>query len=215
MTSATRRPRRDAVANRERLLVAAGEVFAERGVAAPLDEIARRANVSIGTLYNHFPTREELLDAIYPERIAALNEAAEQAVSNSDPWAGFRTFVLRVFELQAEDRGLNDAMTLRYPNATALSDACDRGFAPVGELIDRAQRAGTLRADFTVEDLAFLVWATSRVIAATAGTAPDAWRRYVDLQLDGLRAEGAHPLSTPPMTPTQVAAAMRVDHIRS
>jgi AcrR family transcriptional regulator len=209
MTTSTRRPRRDATLNRQRLLAAASEVFAERGLVAPLDEIARRAGVSIGTLYNHFPTREALLDAIYPDRLADLGEVAEQALTASDPWQGFRTFVLRVFELQAEDRGLNDAMTLRYPNATALSEACDRGFARVADLIERAQQAGTMRQDFTVEDLAFLIWATSRVIAATAGPAPEAWRRYVDLQLDGLRADGAHPLSTPPMTPEQVAAAMR------
>ena len=209
-TKATKGRRRDAVANQTKLVEAAAAVFAERGVDAPLEAIARRAGVSIGTLYNHFRTREQLLDAIYPDRIAGLADAAEEALADEDSWRGFSGYLLRVFELQAEDRGLNDAMTLRYPDATLLTEACDRGFAPVDELITRAQRAGTLRKDFTVEDLAFLVWATSRVIAATVDTAPSAWRRYVGLQLDGLRAEAAHRLPVPPMTSDQVAAAMRV-----
>ncbi|QDP98909.1 TetR/AcrR family transcriptional regulator [Microlunatus elymi] len=201
--------RRDAVANRTKLVDAAAAVFAERGVDAPLEAIARRAQVSIGTLYNHFRTREQLLDAIYPDRIADLAAAADAALADEDSWLGFSGFLLQVFELQATDRGLNDAMTLRYPDAALLTEACDRGFARAGELIKRAQLAGTLRKDFTVEDLAFLIWATSRVIAATADIAPTAWRRYVGLQLDGLRAAAAHRLPVPAMTPDQVAQAMQ------
>jgi AcrR family transcriptional regulator len=209
MAGRTRTPRRDAVANREKLLTAATEVFAERGLTAPLEEIARRGGVSIGTLYNHFPTREALFDAIYPAKLAGLETAGQDALADPDPWAGFRDYLVRVFELQAADRGLNEAMTLRYPAAAAMAEACDRGFAGVQEIIDRAQRAGVLRTDFTLPDLACLIWATSRVITATADGAPRAWRRYLDLQLDGLRAEAAHPSEVPPMTPEQVAAAMR------
>lgn len=209
MTERTRPPRRDAVVNRERLLAAAGQLFAERGLSVPLEEIARRSGVSIGTLYNHFPTREALFEAIYPERIAALDTLAEAALADPDPWSGFRSFLVRTFALQAADRGLNEVMTLRYPAAPQLTEACDRGYAQVGTIIERAQRAGVLRPDFTLPDLACLIWATSRVIAATADAAPDAWRRYVDLQLDGLRAEAAHPLSAPAMTTAQLAASMR------
>lgn len=207
MTTQVRR--RDATANRQKLLAAAGAVFATRGVSAPLETIAKQAQVSIGTLYNHFPTRDRLLDAVYPERIAGLDSAAARALADPDPWRGFRDFLTLIFSLQAEDRGLNDAMTLRFPDATAMTAACNRGFAQVGTMIERAQDSGQLRADFTTQDLAFLIWATSRVIAATVEVAPTAWRRYVDLQLDGLRPGAAHPLSEPPMTNDQVAAAMR------
>lgn len=209
MPERTRTPRRDAVANREKLLAAATALFAERGLSAPLEEIARRGGVSIGTLYNHFPTREALFDAIYPEKLAALDRAGRAALADPDPWAGFRDFLLRVFELQAADRGLNEAMTLRYPAAAAMAEACDRGYASIQQIIDRAQAAGVLRSDFSLPDLACLIWATSRVITATAEVAPRAWRRYFDLQLDGLRAGAAHPLDGPPMTDEQVAAAMR------
>ncbi len=209
MAGPTRTPRRDAVANREKLLAAAAELFAERGLTAPLEEIARRGGVSIGTLYNHFPSREALFDAIYPDKLATLDTAGREALADPDPWAGFRDFLLRIFELQAADRGLNEAMTLRYPAAAAMAEACDRGFAGVQEIVDRAQRAGVMRTDFTLQDLACLIWATSRVITATVDVAPRAWRRYVDLQLDGLRAAAAHPSEVPPMTTEQVAAAMR------
>lgn len=209
MAGRIRTPRRDAVANREKLLAAATELFAERGLTAPLEEIARRGGVSIGTLYNHFPTREALFDAIYPDKLLRLEVAGREALAAADPWTGFRDFLLATFELQAEDRGLNEAMTLRYPAAAAMAEACDRGFTDVQRIIDRAQRAGVLRADFTLQDLACLIWATSRVITATVDVAPRAWRRCLDLQLDGLRAEAAHPSEVPPMTTEQVAAAMR------
>lgn len=209
MPGRTRSPRRDAVANREKLLAAAAELFAERGLTAPLEEIARRSGVSIGTLYNHFPTREALFDAIYPAKLVGLEEAGRAALAADDPWTGFRDFMIATFELQADDRGLNEAMTLRYPAAAAMAEACDRGYASVQQIIDRAQRAGALRADFTLQDLACLIWATSRVITATVDVAPRAWRRSLDLQLDGLRAEAAHPSEVPSMTDEQVAAAMR------
>ncbi|WP_152362221.1 TetR/AcrR family transcriptional regulator [Microlunatus speluncae] len=209
MPERIRTPRRDAVANREKLLAAATELFAERGLTAPLEEIARRGGVSIGTLYNHFPTREALFDAIYPAKLAAMNAAGQEALADPDPWAGFREFLRHSFELQAVDRGLNEAMTLRYPAAAAMAEACDRGYAGVAQIIDRAQRAGVLRSDFTLQDLACLIWATSRVITATVDIAPRAWRRYLDLQLDGLRAEAAHPLDGPSLTTEQVATAMR------
>ncbi|GAB3753120.1 TetR/AcrR family transcriptional regulator [Microlunatus parietis] len=209
MASNPRGRRRDAAANREKLLAAAGDLFAERGLAAPLEEVARRSQVSIGTLYNHFPTRESLFDAIYPDRLTGLRVAGEKALSDPDPWAGFRDFLITVFELQAADRGLNDAMTLRYPAAAAMSEACDRGYASIEQIVDRAKAEGVLRADFTLPDLACLIWATSRVITATVDVAPEAWRRYLDLQLDGLRAAAAHPSEVPPMTAEQVAAAMR------
>ncbi|WP_369372895.1 TetR/AcrR family transcriptional regulator [Promicromonospora sp. Populi] len=210
MPSVSSRPRRrDAVANREKLVAAAETVFAEHGVTGSLEEIARRAEVSIGTLYNHFPNRGSLLDAVYPARIAALAGTAQTALADDDPWRGFRTFLVQVFELQATDRGMNDAMTLRYPDATALAAACDEGFASASQLVERAQASGALRADFQMEDLASLVWSVSRIVSATVDVAPDAWRRFLDLQLDGLRAEGAHPLSAPAMTAEQVATAMR------
>jgi AcrR family transcriptional regulator len=207
MGTASRPLRRDAALNREKLLTAASEVFAERGLRAPLEEIARRAGVSIGTLYNRFPTREALIDAIFPDVLADQLRAGEEALNLPDPWEGFVLLLERTCELQARNRGVNDIWSVRL-TAAKVEEACRHGLAQVTELIDRAQRRGSLRADFTPSDFSFIVWSNSRIVEATADVAPDAWRRNLALILDGLRAEAAHPIKHPPMTLAQVDAAM-------
>lgn len=208
MTADARPLRRDAAHNREKLVAAAGQVFSERGLDAAMEEIARRAGVSIGTLYNHFASREMLFDEILPQRIAGLATAADEALAEADAWAGFELYLTRIFELQASDRGISDAMTQQYPNAALLTEACQVGYARATEVIGRAIDSGDLREDFALSDLACLIWALSRVIRGTVDVAPDAWRRYLGFQLDGLRAQAARPLPTPPMSGEQVAAAM-------
>jgi AcrR family transcriptional regulator len=208
MTSTGRPLRKDAQRNRERLLATAADLFAVRGLDVPFEEIARQAGVSIGTLYNHFPTREALLDAILPDRIRVLEAISEQALAHPDPWAGFVLYVERIVHLQAEDRGLNQALSQRFPDAEALTAACGDGLARVGRVISRAQRHGALRKDFRTQDLICLIWATSRIIEATGQVAPDTWRRCLGFLLDGLRAEAAHRIDVPAMTDDQVAEAM-------
>ncbi|WP_182880933.1 MULTISPECIES: TetR/AcrR family transcriptional regulator [unclassified Microbispora] len=194
MAAGSKPLRSDAARNRDKLLVAATQVLAERGLDAPLEHIARRAGVSIGTLYNHFPTREALLGAILPQRMAALDEIAAAALADPDPWAGFAGFLEGLFTLQAEDHGLNDALTQSFSLATDVSQACHRGFLDVERIIERARAAGRLRADFEIGDLVTLVWAMSQVIRESMETAPDTWRRFLSFFLDGLRAEAARPL---------------------
>jgi AcrR family transcriptional regulator len=200
--------RADAARNRDRLLSAASEVFAERGLDAPLEEIARRATVSIGTLYNHFPTRESLFDAIFPARMAVLDAAAQSALGDPDPWSGFVAFTEALFALHAEDRGLNDALAQRVPVSPALLAARHRCFGHVEQLIDRARSAGRLRHDFALADFAALIWAMSQVIRETTAVAPQAWRRTLGFFLDGVRADAAHPVAEPPLTPEQPTAVL-------
>ncbi|TYB38789.1 TetR/AcrR family transcriptional regulator [Actinomadura chibensis] len=201
----TTRPRRaDAARNRERLLAAAAAVFGERGLDAPLEEVARRAGVSIGTLYNHFPAREDFFDAIFPERLAKLDRIAEAALSDPDPWNGFVVFIEGLFALQAEDRGLNDALVRRFPLAAEVSAACQRGFANLVEIMARAKASGQLRDDFEASDVATLMWAMSQVIRESIDVAPDAWRRCLAFYLDGLRATAAHPIDVRPLTEEQI-----------
>ncbi|NUT98203.1 MAG: TetR/AcrR family transcriptional regulator [Saccharothrix sp.] len=176
--------RADAARNRAKLLAAAVEVFATRGLDAPLEHIARQAGVSIGTLYAHFPTRDALFDAIFPERLAALDRVAAEALADPDPWLGFVAFLEGVFALQAEDRGLNDAISRRVPMSGQMEEVCTRGVGHAETIIARAREAGKLRADFTVADLAVLTSAVSQVIR----TAPEDWRRFLCLYLDGVRA---------------------------
>ncbi|WP_329087473.1 TetR/AcrR family transcriptional regulator [Actinomadura citrea] len=205
MAGKSRPPRADAVRNRDKLVAAGAAVFGERGLDAPLEEVARRAGVSIGTLYNHFPARENLFDAIFPARLAALDKIVERSLAEPDPWSGFVGYIEGLFALQAEDRGLNDALARRYPLAAELNAACDRGFDHLVTITARAKEAGDLRPDFEPQDVVPLMWAMSQVIRESADAAPDAWRRCLGFFLDGLRAEAARPLPVSALTAEQMA----------
>ena len=193
--------RRDAQRNREAIVEAARQVFCDQGLEAPLEQIARHARVGIATLYRRFPNRAALLDAVLTGNLQAHIDAAEQALATDDPWDGFAFYLEQSCRLQASDRGLNDVMGMRFPRATAVEAAKARLFELLGQVVDRAQQSGQLRADVTLEDLAFLP-------AVRAAGAPGAWRRPLGLWLDGLRAERAHPLAHPPLSPRQVHRAM-------
>lgn len=183
MPAETRSRRSDALRNRDRLLAAAAELFAERGLEVPLDEIARTAGVSIGTLYNHFPTRDDLYNAIIPARLGALDQIVARALATDDPWEGFVAYLEGVFGLQAQDRSLNDAIARRRPASAEIAEVCSRNVDEVLELIARAKASGDLRDDFQPMDLAMLGAAISQVIQESGD-----WRRFLDLHLTGLRA---------------------------
>jgi AcrR family transcriptional regulator len=201
--------RADAQRNREAVIAAAREVFAELGLEAPLEEIARRAGVGIGTLYRRFPSRSDLADAILASTVESQVAAAEAALAIADPWDGFVYYLEETGRRQATDRGFNDMMSMRLPRVTKAEAAKKRMFELSEQIIARAQASGQLRADVTQEDLAFLAWANTRIMQATQEVSPQAWRRHLGLLLDGFRAERAHPLPVPPLTPRQVYRAMR------
>jgi AcrR family transcriptional regulator len=184
MVTASRPLRADAARNREKLLAAAAELFAERGLDVPLEHIARRAEVSIGTLYKHFPTREDFAAAIFPERLAALDVIGEKALTTPDPWHAFTGYLNDLYALQAEDRGLNDILARDLPNAPEVVSACHRGAGHTEILITRAVDAGVLRPDYTVADLATLTRAMAQVIRDSPGE----WQRFLSIYVEGLRA---------------------------
>ncbi|GAA5139926.1 TetR/AcrR family transcriptional regulator [Pseudonocardia adelaidensis] len=205
----TDRPlRSDARRNREALLAAAATAFARDGLEAPLESIAKTAGLAIGTLYRHFPTRLDLVQAVFENKFTAWVAAAEEAVAADDPWAGFARYLEAMCELQADDRGMNDLASMRLP----LSDYIDEQILHIRELarqaMQRAQDEGMLRADVTPEDLAFVIWSHSRIAAATRDVRPDAWRRHLYLLLDALRADSAHPLPVPALSEKELRQAM-------
>ncbi|MDQ7910606.1 helix-turn-helix domain-containing protein [Phytohabitans sp. ZYX-F-186] len=200
--------RADARRNLDKLRDAALGVFREKGLHAPLDEIARRAGVSSGTLYNRFGSREALIDAVAPELAAdSLRAVARRAIAERDPWEGFASYVMGVCELQASCPALNDVISRRYASEQ-LTAICRATEERERYIIERAQREGLLRADFTREDLFFVFWSTATLVRHTSGAAPEGWRRAVGFLLDGLRAEAAHPLPAEPLTPDQVEEVM-------
>jgi AcrR family transcriptional regulator len=200
--------RADAERNRERILDAARAVFAERGLDAPFDAIAERAGVGQATLYRRFPRRDDLIVACFAPKLAEYAEAVEEALRAPDAWAGFCGYVERVCAMQAADQGVQDVLTTTFPTAREVEEQRALAFERFGELIRRAQDQGALRADFVPEDIVLLLLANAGVVRTMRTAAPDAWRRFVGLMLDALRAERARPLPPPP-TPAQTFRAMR------
>ena len=202
--------RKDAERNRERLMDAAREVFQEHGVEAPLEEIARRAGVGIGTLYRRFPTRESLIDAIFEAKADEYVRASEEGLASESAWEGFRRFLERICRMQAEDRGFADVLTATFPMAPAVEDRRAKAMTNIAELIRRAQQEETLRADFVLGDIVWILIANGSFLQATREIAPDAWKRYLALILDALRAESASELPPPAQEDEIKEAILRV-----
>jgi len=208
--AAPRRLRADAERNRAAILAAARDVFAEHGLEAPLEEIAARAGVGIATLYRRFPAREQLVAAALIEKVTQYAEAAEQALAVPDPWAGFASFVERICEMQAGDRGLSDLLSMTLPADAHVEQVRRLANDKVIRLVERAKAAGRLRADFVGEDLLLLLIANAAVAHVTRADAPGAWRRFAALALDAFRRRDAPRLPAPPSTAQMTSAMHRL-----
>jgi AcrR family transcriptional regulator len=208
--SAGRGLRADATRNRVAILTAARQVFAEQGLRAPLEEIARRAGVGIATLYRRFPTRERLVAAALIEKITQFETAASQALAEPDPWDGFAGLVRRICELQADDRGLSDLLSMTLPASEEVEQLRAKAHAHVAELVARAKASGRLRPDFAAEDLLLVLIANAAVAHVTGPDAPDAWRRFVGLMLDAFQYTGSADLPPAPTTGQMTQAMARL-----
>jgi len=198
--------RADARRNRAALITAAREVMGHRGLDAPLDDIARHAGVGNATLYRHFPTRCALVVAVFTEQMIDYAGAARAAAESRDAWTALRTYLTTVCALQAQNRALADLLT-RTDITTRELDELRRGaHRDLVTVIDRAQRAGRLRADVTAEDVLLILMANAGVIARTAEHAPTASPRLIALLLDGLQARTATPAVPAPSARTMLRA---------
>jgi AcrR family transcriptional regulator len=202
---ATKTLRSDAQRNRERLVASARELFAAAGLDVSVEEITHHAGVGMGTLYRHFPTKDELIDAVLEESFAEIVRLAEDAEAAEDAWLGLTTFLEGALELHGHHRGIKDMIASRQ-HGSVRADAMRARLRPLlRRVIARAQEQGALRADFRPEDLPLVFWSAGRVIETTADVAPEVWRRYLAFVLDGLRASAATPVATPPLTRGQLS----------
>lgn len=209
LSKVKRRPlRRDAQVRYDRIVAAARVEFAARGMDASLEKIARDADVAIGTLYRHFPTRMDLLLAAFEPRLREFLQESGKALQIEDPWEGFVVYLENLFRLQAGDRGFNDFLSRRFPGNAETESIHDEMCRQIEDVLTRAQDAGRARPDITRADIVNLIWFNGRMIDATSATVPDAWRRQLHIMLDAYRAERAHPLPEPPMTDEQLYDAM-------
>jgi AcrR family transcriptional regulator len=200
--------RRDAAANRERILETARRLFADQGLETSMDEIARSAGVGPATLYRRFPTKEALLDAVLGDVLERFHGFAQEALENDDAFAGLELLLARATRLQSENRGLLDILLLRLPQEPQLAKARARFWPLVEQLVERAQQQGALRTDLAPTDITVLLWQLGRVVDTTTAYAPELWRRYLALALDGLRPQAARPLPHAPLTRREIDKAM-------
>jgi AcrR family transcriptional regulator len=201
--------RRDAERNRQRILEAAREGFAERGLGITLDEIARLAGVGVGTVYRRFPNKELLLDALFEERIGEVVALAEDAVADEDAWRGLASFLEGAVGLLASDRGLRELVLGSTYNPERVVHARTRIKPQVDQLVARAQAQGTLRPDVGASDFPLLMMMLDAVVATTRDVDPRSWRRALGIVLDGLRAPGTASLPGAPLEVPQLERAIR------
>lgn len=188
-----RAPRADARRNRERILRAGRTRFAEEGLDAQMEDVARAAGVGVGTVYRHFPTKEDLIAALAADRFARLADRAREALTENDPWGGLRGFIRFSAEIQARDRGLCEVMGSRpdIMGAAAQEAGLDELCM---EMVKRAHRTGELRSDLEWEDIPMIACGLGRIVQAGAGPAAGRWERFLGIVLDGLRPPGSEKL---------------------
>lgn len=192
--------RADAERNRESILAAARRLFASEGLGVSLAAVAREAGVGKATLSRRFATRQDLITAVFADRMDAYAGAVATALADPDPWNGFAGYLRAICAMQAEDKGFAEVLTMSFPSARGLEERRAAAFRDFVELIDRAKASGRLREDFDDRDLPLLLMANAGVVAATQDAAPDAWRRLFGHLLRSFATPAAElpPLSPPP-----------------
>jgi AcrR family transcriptional regulator len=202
--------RKDAERNRIRILAAAGELFAERGLGVTLDDIARHAGVGVGTVYRRFPDKEVLIDALFEQRIESISAYAAQALEIDDPWEAFVFYFEQGSQLQARDRGLKELLTCSAHGGDQVAEAKGRLRTRVTELFDRAKAAGVVREDADPLDTPVIMFMLGAVMDRSRDVEPELWRRYLALIIDGLRPTAPAPLPVDALNVDQIEAVMRM-----
>jgi AcrR family transcriptional regulator len=194
--SADRTLRADAQRNRRAVIAAAKKLFADQGLDAQMPDVARTAKVGVGTVYRHFPTKDELIAALVAERFERLAEQARDSLQMDDAWKGISSFLRFAAQMQADDRGVCEVIASRpdmmdaAARAAQLPELCD-------QLVKRAQRSGQLRQEIEWEDIPMIACGLGSVTQAAVGPATGRWPRLVEIILDGLRAPGTQRLPAP------------------
>ncbi|WP_422743300.1 TetR/AcrR family transcriptional regulator [Mycobacterium sp. WMMD1722] len=202
--------RKDAERNRQRVLMAARELFAARGMEATLNDVAKYANVGVGTVYRRFATKEELVEAIFEDAIDQLVCFAETALRHNDSWDGFVWFVEQLCELTATDRGLREMVYSKCYGGQRVASSRDRLVPHIKKLVERARADGYLRPDVESTDMPVLGLLAGTVSEWAGQVEPQLWRRYVALLLDGMRqCQGQRPLEVEALDENRMDAAMQ------
>ena len=191
--------RRDAVRNHHRILAAAREVLGESGADASMEEIAARAGVGVGTVYRRFASKDALIDELLRLALDEVLASADRALARTDG-LGLEE-LLQALGQSFADHARYASLLLERPTDTATAR---RMRAAMQELTARAVSAGTVNPGITAGDVMALIWAMRGLVQAAGEVAPEAWQRFLDIQLAGMRAMG--PLSSAaPMSSRQLS----------
>jgi AcrR family transcriptional regulator len=194
-TSQPRPLRADAQRNHDRIVIAAGEAFAELGLEVSMEEIARRAGVGPATLYRRFPNKQALLRAIFEAGLAKLEPTLAAAAAQDDAWEGLLAGMSTLLEAQAANMALVQVLAAAGELTLLKDELRARVFEPLDALFARAQASGQVRADLDPRELHLLI----RMVSCTtepddAGASAATWRRYLTLLADALRTPTPTPL---------------------
>jgi AcrR family transcriptional regulator len=201
----TRRLRRDAERNRRRILVAARELLAEHGLALTLNDVAHHAGVGVGTVYRHFPDRDELIDAALAGPLETYAELIEQCLTIEDPWQALVQMTTQGLASHVANRGLRDA-ALGVGKGDHQTAVAQRILPLVDGLVERARRAGVVRSDVTTNDLLMIHFMVTELADHSADVRPEAYERYLALFVDALRARPDEPTLAPPLSTAETEA---------
>jgi len=179
--------RADARRNREKVLAAARAVFSEQGVDAQMDDVARRADVGVGTVYRHFPTKDALLRALTEELFDVIAAHARALLEHDDPWEAFKDALWFGAAQTAGDRAFSELVAAQKKTLEQCPGQEDLTVT-IGELMRRCIAAGKMRPDVVIDDIPLVMCGVGSA-SVMPHSMPDAWRRHLGIVLDGMRAE--------------------------
>jgi len=202
--------RKDAERNRQRILDAARELFAQDGLGVTLNDVAHRAGVGVGTVYRRFPDKAQLIEELFEQQVSELVGLMEEALQDPDPWRGLTGFLRRNLELQTRDRAFREIIVSTPESTQRLHRIRQRMFPLGAQLVQRAKESGALRADFGPSDVPMMFLMLSAVLDAARDVQPELWRRYLEVFIQGLRADPGPPeeLPTPALDAAKVPQVM-------
>ncbi|MEV4345104.1 TetR/AcrR family transcriptional regulator [Actinoplanes sp. NPDC049596] len=182
------RLRADAARNVEGIRRAALDVFRASGLTTPLDEVAKAAGVSKGTIYHRFGSRQALIDAVVDDLVAERLRAIIEAVSSfDDPRTRFEEYLMRIWLLQYDEPAANDVLVRALPDSVQLTTLCDKANRFGRQLLEAAQSAGAIRPDLTPTDLTYLLLERGAALRACPEQSRPDYTRRLTFLLHGLR----------------------------
>lgn len=208
-TSAPRRLRADAARNQQRIVEAARELFADRGLEITLDDVAERASVGVGTVYRRFTNKKELISEVFEHYVGEFADAADAASQHPDPWLGLTQFFEYACHSMAANRGLGEVILELGDDIERFGCVRDRITPAMAAIVQRARAAGVVQPDLEPSDLFALIHMVDSIAEFAKPVNKQTWQRYMALVLNGIRSDAAprQQLPVPALTVEEIDGA--------